>query len=435
MKFMSRLRFLIKNELTEAEQTEIAESMTLSQLTDIIRQSGDNDLLCSSTYYTCMLIRCNAIAKMPIQIKKMVNDNVEEDKKHVLNKILGLKPNPYQSIHDLLWQSEFNRLHYGNSFWYMKNDGTSQRELYCLNPTATSIIIDDVGLIDKKNAVYYIYSYGIDKQTIFTPDEILHFKNYPTNGIKGRSVKRYLSDTIQSEIKSTNVLNEKLDGGLQDPVVVEYVGDMNEAREKKVQDKFEALSGVKNAGKVLPIPSEFKASVLETKLVDNQFFELRGFTTKQIANAFGVKGFQLNDMDSATYNNVEQQNKVFYSDTMQDVFTMYEQEMNDKLLTTEEKDNGYMITFDLDAVLRSDFEARMTSNATAINNSIYTVAEVRKSEGKKHIEGTDRLINGNGATIFFDQIGSQYSVSGASNLIVPANLLNLLSNKKEGEKK
>lgn len=408
MKFKSRLRFLIKNELTESETAEIAEGMTLSQLTDIIRQSGGNDLLCSSTYYTCMLIRCNALAKMPIQIKKMDGDNVVEDKKHILNRILGLKPNPYQTIHDFLWQSEFNRLHYGNSFWYMKNDGTKQRELYCLNPTAVSIMIDDIGLLDKKNAVYYVYSYGVDNQTIFTVDEMSHFKNYPINGIKGRSVKRYLSDTIQSEIKSTNVLNEKLDGGLQDPVVVEYVGDMDEAREKRVQAKFQSLSGVKNAGKVLPIPSEFKASVLETKLVNNQFFQLRGFTTKQIANAFGVKGFQLNDLDSGTYNNVEQQNKVFYSDTMQDVFTMYEQEMQDKLLTIEEKDAGYFIAFDLDAVLRSDFATRIASNVAAINGSVYTVAEVRKSEGKKYIEGTDRLINGNGASIFFDQIGSQY---------------------------
>ena len=154
---------------------------------------------------------------------------------------------------------------------------------------------------------------------------------------------------------------------------------------------------------------------LETKLVNNQFFELQGLTTRQIANAFGVKGFQLNDMEKSTYNNIEQQNRAFYSDTLQNVVTSYEQEMDYKLLTLQQRSSGKYFRFNVDAILRSDILTRYQAHQIGINNGFLKISEAREKENLTFEKGTDRLIIGNGASIPLSELGKQYTKKGGDN--------------------
>ena len=151
---------------------------------------------------------------------------------------------------------------------------------------------------------------------------------------------------------------------------------------------------------------------LETKLVNSQFFQMQGLTTRHIANAFGVKSFQLNDMEKSTYNNIEQQNKAFYSDTLQNVLTTYEQELDYKAFRKDEKDAGYYTKFAVDSILRSDLATRYNSYATGISSGFQTIAEVRAKEDLPFVEGTDKLIIGNGASIPLADLGKQYTKGG-----------------------
>ena len=244
---------------------------------------------------------------------------------------------------------------------------------------------------------------------------MLHFKSFPTNGIVGKPMKYYLYDVISQENFAQSVVKKRYQNGLQDPIVVKYVGDLDHTLRSKIQKKFESMGGVQNAGKVIPIPSDFDIKTLETNLVSNQFFELNGLTTRHIANAFGVKSFQLNDMEKSTYSNITEQNKAFYSDTMQNVFSEYEQEMTYKLLSKDERKNGVFIEAIADVMLRTDLLTRMQAYREGVGSGIMTIAEARRKENYKYIEGTDRLLYGNGAAVFVDQIGNQYTKGGENN--------------------
>lgn len=145
--------------------------------------------------------------------------------------------------------------------------------------------------------------------------------------------------------------------------------------------------------------------------MNSQFFELNGLTTRHIANAFGVKSFQLNDMEKSTYSNIEQQNRAFYSDTMQNVLTAFEQEATYKLLSTEEQEKLF-IKANADVYLRADIEARYNAYQTGITGGFLQIAEARKRENLPFIPGTDKLILGNGAAIPLDMLGSQYDKGG-----------------------
>lgn len=417
MKFASKIKSLFKNEAEDTD--EIGLNPTSEQLQQFFGTEIElvsNSKLTSTTYYSCMQIRCNAIAKLPLKLMKKTDKGSEKATEHSLYKLLKNRPNPFTNAHDFLWATEFQRLEYGNAFWVMDTDVRGNViALYLLDSSRVTIMVDNTGILNKKNSVYYIYTDEKQGALIYTSDNIVHFKNFSMNGLKGTSVKKYLSDIVENEQYATKVLKGKYKNGLQDPIIVQYAGDLNEAKQKSIQKKFSSLGGAKNSGKVVPIPTDFKVDQLETKLVNSQFFQLQGLTTRHIANAFGVKSFQLNDMEKSTYNNIEQQNKAFYSDTLQNVLTTYEQEMQYKLLSDNDKEKGYYPEFNVDSILRSDFENRTKSYTEAIKSSWMTVAEVREKENLPFIEGTDRLIAGNGASIFFEDLGKQYTKGGENN--------------------
>lgn len=379
-----------------------------------------NSKLSSATYYACMQIRCNALAKLPLKLmQELENGSSKKAVDENLYKLLKYRPNPFMTPHDFKWATEFQRLDCGDAFWVIDTDPKEHyiRALYLLDSTRVRIMVDDTqatesGDIGGEQKLYYLYNDPKKGQLIYTKDQIVHFKNFSMNGIKGTSIKKYLSDIINNEQYATNVLKDKYQNGLQDPIVVEYVGDLDNTKQQKIRKKFANLGGTKNAGKVVPIPTDFKVTQLETKLVNSQFFEIQGLTTRHIANAFGVKGFQLNDMEKSTYSNIEQQNKGFYSDTLQNVLTSWEEEMYYKLLFDYQKQKGYYLTFNVDSILRSDLKSRTDAHRTAVVTGWKTIAEVRAQENLPYIEGTDKLIIGNGASIFLDDLGNQYTKGG-----------------------
>ena len=406
---------LFKRNKTETETKTISLN---SSLTDLLSFFGADDILeldtpslNAATYYACMQIRCNAIAKLPLMVMKATGEGTDVFKDHSLYELLRYRPNSFTNSHDFLFATEYQRLEYGDAFWVKKFSKGKITAIYLLDSSLVSIFIDDIGLLGDYS-VYYLYNDPKKGQIIYREEEICHFKNFTLNGIQGTSIKKYISGILQQEKMAVNVLNNKYKNGLQDPIIVEYAGDLNEARQTKIQKKFAALGGPKNAGKVVPIPSDFKAVQLTTKLVDNQFFELNGLNSRNIANAFGVKSFQLNDLTESTYSNIEQQNRAFYSDTMQNVLTTYELETTYKLLPSFERDEGIFTAFNVDAMLRSDIESRYNAYRTGIEAGYITIAEVRKKENLPFIPGTDKLIFGNGAAIPVSQIGNQYDGKG-----------------------
>lgn len=418
MGLLKILKNSFRNQINDTET--INTNPSIEQLESFFKTSIENiasSKLTSTSYYSCMQIRCNAIAKLPIKLMQETQSGSIKAEKHSLYYLLKKRPNPFTNAHDFLWATEFQRLEYGNAFWVMDANNKGQiKALYLLDSTRVQIMVDNTGILDKKNSVYYLYNDNSKGSLLYTSDDIVHFKNFSMDGLKGTSIKKYLAEVVENEQYSNKVLRDKYQNGLQDPIIVQYIGDLNEAKQQKIKKKFSDMGGAKNAGKVVPIPTDFKVEQLETKLVNSQFFQLQGLTTRHIANAFGVKSFQLNDMEKSTYNNIEQQNKAFYCDTLQNVLTTYEQEMDYKLLPEHEKSSGYYTQFNVDSILRSDLSSRTTSYSTGITNGYMTIAEVREKENLPFIEGTDILIIGNGASIPFKDLGKQYQKGGENKL-------------------
>ena len=367
------------------------------------------DKLYSATYYACMQIRCNAISKLPLKVMKADSNGTLRAEDHYLYYLLKQRPNPYMSAVDFLFATEFQKLEYGNAYIYAHVVRGKVKGLYPLNSENMTIYVDDAGIISNDNAIWYVYRNRNGKEYRFSHREIIHLKNFSKDGLVGTPVKKYLAETIQNEQYANKFINNYWSNGVQGRAVLQYTQQLNPTAVNAMRTRFESMiSGVKNAGRIIPIELGFEIKEFNPKLIDSQFFELQGLTIKHIANAFGVKLYQLNDMERSTYSNIETQNRAFLSDTLQNVITQYEQEFDEKLLTSRERSEGYFHRFVLDSLLRSDFAQRMAGYKDAIQNGIYTPAECRELEDKGYIEGSDILVV-NGNMIPLSMAGTQYS--------------------------
>lgn len=361
-----------------------------------------------TTVFSCIKILSENVSKLPVKIYQK-QDSVKRASNHYLEYLLKLRPNEYMSSSDFWKCIEVQRNIYGNAFVALDFNAKGEiKGLYPLNSANMQIMVDDTGLLNSNNTIWYLYTDNIGNQIKFMSSEILHFKGLTTNGLVGISVITQLQHLIENGKSSEVYLNNFFKNGLQVKGLIQYVGDLNKEAEERFRANFEQMSsGLKNAHRIALLPLGFKFEATGQKLVDAQFLENSQLTIRQIASVFGVKMHQINDLDRATHTNIGEQNREFYIDTLQAILNMYELEMNYKLFLSSEIKQGFYVKFNVDTLLRSDIKTRYESYGSAIQNGFKTPNEIRELEDDEPLPGGDvLLVNGN--MIPVEKAGMQY---------------------------
>ena len=112
---------------------------------------------------------------------------------------------------------------------------------------------------------------------------------------------------------------------------------------------------------------------------DMQWLESQKYNAQRIASIFKVPLHKINDLENATYTNIEHQSLDYVKNTLQPWVTQMEFEFAYKLYTEEEALDGYYVKFNMDSELRGDSEVRAKVNEINVRNGFKTVNEVRNS--------------------------------------------------------
>lgn len=403
-----------RNMINKTEEISINDKELLKWLginVEDIDIQGKNSLK-QATVFGCIRVLSDTVSKLPIKIYQN-KDGIKKVADHYLGSLLKLRPNPYMSASDFWKCVEVQRNIYGNAYVALDFNNRGQvTGLYPLDSSKMQIFIDDVGLLNFSNKIWYIYTDNLGHKIKFKSDELLHFKGLTTDGIVGLSVIDQLKHLIQNGKSSEEYINKFFKNGLQVKGLVQYVGDLNHEAEQTFINEFERMSsGLKNAHRIAMLPLGYQFQPISQSLVDAQFLENSQLTIRQIAAMFGVKMHQLNDLDRATHTNIAEQQRGFYIDTLQSILTMYEQELIYKLFLNTEIRKGYYIKFNVDAILRANIETRYNAYRIAIQSGFKTPNEVRELEEDEAKDGGDKLlVNGNMMPI--EMAGEQYKNKG-----------------------
>lgn len=389
------------------------ETIELNELYRFLGISPDTDesVLSEATYFACLKILSEAIGKMPLKLLRYTAKNgVVTMRKHYLYKILHDRPNPYMTATSFWSTVEFNRNHYGNAYVWIQGAGKNLK-LWILPSESVEVWYDDAKILPDQPDIFYLYSAG-GKVYKFGSEEILHFKSSNSlDGITGISVQDQLKTTIGGSVKSQKMVNKMYESGFTAKAVLNYTGSLSDDNVKAF------IAGIESYAKgemrsdgvadIIPIPLGSTLTPLNVKLADNQFIEVKQYTSGQIAAAFGIKPYQYNDLTKSSYASAEAQQLSFYVDTLLYIIKQYEEELSYKLLSDGEVSQGYHFKFNVAVILRADLATQIDTLSKGVANFIYTPNEARAMLDLEAKPGGDKLL-GNGASIPVEYAGTQY---------------------------
>lgn len=379
-----------------------------------------------ATYFTCLKVLSEAIGKMPLKYYQE-DENGGRVRAPTLSKgaeLLLNRPNPYMTPSTFWSTVELNCENYGNAYVWIQTKFIKNRKyggqyeivgFWPMQSECVEVIMDDIGVFGGEGQLYYRFTDPKSgEEYIYSQENVMHFKTWMTwDGIIGKSVLDMLGDMIEGTKSGQEYLSKLYKSGLTASAILQYTGDINDQLIKTLKDKYtDMLTGVKSAGKVVPVPIGMTLTPLNIKLTDAQFIEIKQYTALQVAAAFGVKPNQLNDYAKSSYANSEMQQLAFLTDTMLFRIKHIEEEINYKIgeIETQEKKKHRFYKFNEKVILRTDTKTQMETLASGIQNAVYTPNEARRNMDLPDKEGGDVLIcNGNYVPI--EDVGAAYNTS------------------------
>lgn len=326
------------------------------------------------TVYSCINVLSDDVAKLPLKTYKRDEDGaIYQVKDNDVHYVLRIRPNRYMSPFTFLKLAITDLMIHGNFYAYIRCDkktGTKIEELIPLTATATTPVVDK-----KTGDLFYQTTFRGELLTLFA-DEIIHLKGMSTDGITGISPIQSAREHIESNHTATQYNNKMMAEGALPQGVLTAQGQLNRDAKDAVRKGWEDTNRGHNIA-IIDSGLDYKQIGISQR--DIQWLEGQRYNTQRISAIFKVPLHKINDLENATYSNIEQQSLDYVKNTLQPLITQIESEFSYKLYTEEEQRNDYYVKFNMDSELRGDSLTRAKVNQIDIQNGFKTLNEIRAS--------------------------------------------------------
>ena len=350
--------------------------------------------------YSCVRVISEAMASLPLHMYRY-NESGGKEKAtdHPLYFLLHDEPNPEMTSFVLRETMLTSLLLWGNSFSQVIRNGKGEViAIYPLMPNRMNVDRDD------KGRLYYEYmTSDTDVPTMkgttvrLEPEDVLHVPAMSYDGLVGYSPVAMARNAIGLAIATEEYGSKFFQNGASPSGVLEHPGVLKDPA--KIRDSWtQTFGGSVNSGKVAVLEEGMKYTPISIPPEQAQFLETRKFQIEEIARIFRVPLHMIASMEHSTFSNIEQQSLEFVKYTLDPWVSRLESSMNRRLLTDDEK-GKYFIKFNLDGLLRGDYQSRMNGFAVARQNGWMSANDIRELENLDRIPEEDGgdlyLINGN----------------------------------------
>lgn len=298
---------------------------------------------------------------------------------HPLFTLLHDEPNPDMTSFFAREVMQAQIVTHGNAYGAIRRDnGGRIREIWPLISNRVDPRRDQDGEL-----VYWMTMNDSTREP-WAPEDVLHVPGLSFDGRKGKSVLAAARDVIGSGLAVQDYGATFFKHGARPPGVVETMMPKLDPDTKKNLEETWLSGRNDNWHKVAFLPKNMKYVPAGIPPDDAQWLESKKFTVPEIARILGVPPHLLYDLDRATFSNIEMQSLEFVIYTMRQYFVRWEQELNRKLLTREERRSFYF-EFNADGLMRGDAAARGTFYALGRQWGWFSANDVRELENRSDI--------------------------------------------------
>lgn len=361
---------------------------------------NERTALQTTAVYACVRILSETIASLPLHVYRYTEGGKTKDTEHALYTILHDEPNPDMTSFVFRETLMSHLLIWGNAYSQILRDRSGQViGLYPLLPDQMSVHRSE------KGKLYYVYNrYEEDNPNfqekgsiVLSQEEVLHIPGLGFDGLIGYSPIALAKNAVGMTLACEEYGASFFSNGANPGGVLEHPGILKDPG--KVRDSWNAVyQGTRNAHKVAVLEEGMSYKQIGIPPEEAQFLETRKFQINEIARLFRIPPHMVGDLEKSSFSNIEQQSLEFVKYTLDPWVVRFEQALKKSLLLPEEK-KTHFIKFNVDGLLRGDYQSRMNGYAIGRQNGWLSTNDIRKLEELNPIpseEGGDLyLINGN----------------------------------------
>lgn len=229
-----------------------------------------------------------------------------------------------------------------------------------------------------------------DDKVLLEANEVMILKLFPSaGGLVGESLIRFAAETFGAAKAADEFSAEFFENGSIHTGMIEVPEELSEeAYNRLKKDWKETHTGKGNRHRAPILEGGAKFSALALTNQESQLLETQKFKRSTIAGLLRVPAHLINDLEKATYSNIEHTDLGFVKHTLRPWLTNREQRHRLSLLTPAQRAKSFF-SHDLNDMLRGDFPTRMSAYNQAINGGIMSPNDVRRKEKMNPYEGGD----------------------------------------------
>lgn len=349
---------------------------------------------------SCVRVLGESLAQLPFNVYQRDGRNVSPVRYHPLHEVLHNQPNP--NMHSFTWR-ELGQAHLclrGSTYAFKEIDNKGNViGLHPLNPdrlTPFSYTQDNrISYEEIMPGAKIAYKYRDEKgiEQVLLKSELLAINGLSLNGLYGLNPIAYQRESIGLSLAAKKYGAKLFENGAHVGGVISVAEKLDDEAYKRMKKSWqENYAGLNNAHKpaILEQGAKFERMGMSSK--DAQWLEMRKYQRSEIAGIYRVPLHMINDLERATFSNVEHLSTDFVTYSMSPWCKRWEQSANMDLLTLRDRQQGIFVEFSLQGLLRGDTTARSNFYQSGIQAGWLTRNEAREKENLNPMEGGDELL-------------------------------------------
>jgi len=360
----------------------------------------------TSAVYACVRILAESVAGLPLHVHERTDTGGKVAKpSHPLYRLLHDEPNGEMTSFVFRETMMAHLLLWGNAYAQIIRDGRGY-------PTALYPLLPDRMSVERKNDGRIVYTYQSDKGEVkLGRENVLHIPGLGFDGLVGYSPVAMAKNAVGMSLATEEYGARFFANGANPGGVLEHPGTIKDIARVK-ESWNQGYQGSGNAHKVALLEEGMKFHQIGIPPEQAQFLETRKFQINEIARIFRVPPHMVGDLEKSSFSNIEQQSLEFVKYTLDPWVIRWEQSLGQALLLPGEKASLF-IKFNLDGLLRGDYQSRMEGYSIGIQNGFLSVNDVRAWEDMNLLSdgegGNLHVLNGN--MVKLADVGAAYKTA------------------------
>ena len=286
-------------------------------------------------------IIANTVKRLPREVYRKMATGDEPDMNHFARRFIRRKFNDELQAGDAIKLMQTWAILRGNAVAWIHRDGAGRPTdivpllpdrvgIYRISKNGTETSVNNSGRL-----MYWTKADG--KMFSILPENVLHIKGFGTNPFWGMDIVEMFKETLGGDIATREHGHRYFGQGATNAGFVTIPkGLPPEAEERLIRSLRNATEGLGKAHKYVILEEGQNVMPSTISNHDSQFLESKKFNVGDLANMIRIQAEKVGDRNQKSYNSLESARADHKDDDIVPWVNDWEEEFNEKLLTTEE---------------------------------------------------------------------------------------------------